>query len=108
MSETNIGPMSGTGPSFVSMEPDASLPRAPEALMCVNKAAEGGEGASGAGSQALVRRFSDSSGAALLVSAVSCAGNLGGWHAADFTAPPAGQRRAASCNEGRRVLLMKG
>ena len=63
MSETNIAPMSGTGPSFVSTEPDPSEPRAPEALMCVNKAAEGGEGASGAGTEALVRRFSDASGA---------------------------------------------
>jgi len=63
MSETNIAPMSGTGPSFVSTEPEPSMSRAPEALMCVSKASEGGEGASGAGSEALVRRFSDSLGA---------------------------------------------
>jgi hypothetical protein len=63
MSETNIAAMSGTGPSFVSAEPEPSVPRAPEELMCVNAAFEGGEGASGAGTQALVRRFSDASGA---------------------------------------------
>lgn len=63
MPENNVGRVSGSVPSFVSIEPDASMPDPAKELMCVDRASEGAEGASGAGTEALVRRFSNASGA---------------------------------------------
>ena len=63
MPEDNVGRISGSVPSFVSIEPDASAPAPAKELMCVDRASEGADGARGAGTEALVRRFSDASGA---------------------------------------------
>jgi hypothetical protein len=63
MPENNVGRISGSVPSFVSIEPDASMPAPAKALVCLDRASEGAEGARGAGTEALVRRFSEASGA---------------------------------------------
>lgn len=63
MPDNTVAPLSGTSPSFVSIDPEPSAPASSAPLMCIDKASEGGEGASGAGSDALVRKFSHASGA---------------------------------------------
>src|SRR5262245_48524067 len=63
MPENTISRVSGSGPSFVSVEPDASMPDPAKSLMCIDRASAGAEGTSGAGTEALVKRFSDASGA---------------------------------------------
>jgi hypothetical protein len=62
MSEPNIGAIGGGPPSIVHPEPLSSEPPRTEPLACVDPAAGSG-GASGAGAEALVRRFSGAEGA---------------------------------------------
>jgi hypothetical protein len=62
MSGSSLAAVSSSGPNYTPIEPNASEPPDPGVVVCVDKASEGGRGASGAGTEALVRRFSDSSG----------------------------------------------
>jgi len=63
MPDNSLAVTSGAGPYFTDLAQNASEPPPPDIPMCVDRASEGGEGASGAGAQALVRRFSDAPGA---------------------------------------------
>ena len=62
MSEPSIGALGGGAPSTVHSEPISSEPSRTEALACVAPSSGAG-GASGAGAEALVRRFSGTEGA---------------------------------------------